>query len=133
MVRATGDAVAAEEYYGQSLVLGREMGRGLIVAAALDGLGQTRLLAGDYGGARRALRKGLETAATLQSTGMMLTILASAGRALAGQPEGAPLLSLALNHENTPHYVETNFIRVLAAENATGLTSKKRCFCNKID
>jgi len=106
VARATGDASAAEQYYAQSLGLGREMGRDLIVAASLDGLGQTRLLAGDFAGARAALREGLETAVALQSATMTLTILASAGRALAGEPEGAELLALALGHENTPHYVK---------------------------
>lgn len=114
VARATGDAAAAARYYDESLGLGREMGRGLIVAAALDGLGQTRLLSGDEVGARLALREGLETAVTLQSASMMLTLLASVGRALAGQPVGPVLLALALHHENTPHYVRDEVLAFTA-------------------
>ncbi|MBX3055816.1 MAG: tetratricopeptide repeat protein [Anaerolineae bacterium] len=107
VARATGDVVAAGRYYRESLALGREMGRALIVAAALDGLGLTQLLAGDLGAARATLREGLTIAVDLNSTGMILTLLASAGRALAqvGQPDGARLLAFVWQQPGAPHHV----------------------------
>jgi hypothetical protein len=84
------------------------MGHGLITAAALDGLGQTRLLAGDLAAARQTLREGVETAVTLNSEAMTLTVLASAGQALAqaGQPDGARLLALVLRQPGAAHHVK---------------------------
>lgn len=104
VARATGDVAAAGRYYRESLALGREMGRALIVAAALDGLGLTQVLAGDLGAARVTLREGLKTAVDLNSTGMILTLLASTGRALA-QPDGAHLLAFVWQQPGAPHHV----------------------------
>ena len=119
VARATGEAITAEQQYQASLALGREIGNGLIAAAALDGLGQTRLMLGDLPGARSVLREGLETAVALKSSSMILTLLASVGRALAGQPLGAALLFLALSHENTPHHVREEVLAFAAAEQMT--------------
>jgi len=107
VARAAGDAATAERQYQASLALGREMGHGLITAAALDGLGQTRLLAGDLTAARQTLREGLETAVSLNAAGMILTLLASAGQALAqaGQPAGAQLLTFVLRQPAAAHHV----------------------------
>lgn len=119
VARATGEAITAEQQYQASLALGREIGNGLIAAAALDGLGQTRLMLGDLPGARSVLREGLETAVALKSSSMILTLLASVGRALARQPVGAALLFLALSHENTPHHVREEVLAFAAAEQMT--------------
>ena len=119
VARATGEATTAAQQYQASLVIGREMGNGLITAAALDGLGQTHLLAGDLPAARVTLREGLETAVALKSASMILTLLASVGRALCGQPLAAALLSLALYHENTPHHVKEEVLAFAATEQMT--------------
>ncbi len=108
VARVTGDVAVAEQQYQASLALGREMGRELIVAAALDGLGQTRLLAGDLAAARELLREGLETAVSLNSANMILTVLASAGRAWVqtGQPGGERLLALVYQQPGAAHHVK---------------------------
>jgi hypothetical protein len=124
VARATGDLAAAGQHYRASLALGREIGRGLIVAAALDGLGQTHLLAGDLEAAWAALREGLATAVDINSTNMILTLLASLGRGLlqAGQPEGARLLAAVWQQPGAAHYLKEE-VAAFAAETGLDLTA----------
>jgi predicted ATPase/DNA-binding SARP family transcriptional activator len=116
---ALGDGASAERNYHESLALAREMQHGLLTAAALDGLGQTYLLRENWGAANAHLQEALQTAVGLGSQAMILTALASSGRALvmARRREGEQLVAFVANHDGTPHHVRKEVLSFAADHN----------------